>query len=87
LVRRATRAHALAYERASRPKPSKLATNRKLRRVVDEDLCRRYSAEQIVGRLHRRFPDDLEMRVAPETIYQSLYVQSRGALRRDLPSA
>ena len=81
---RATAAHALAYQRASRPKPAKLHTNLKLRRQVEEDLCRRYSPEQIVGRLRRQFPDDPEMRVSPETIYQSLYVQSRGALRRDL---
>ena len=45
---------------------------------------RRYSPEQIVGRLRHQFPDDPQMRVSPETIYQSLYVQSRGALRRDL---
>ena len=51
---------------------------------MEEDLRRRYSPEQIVGRLRREFPDDPEMRVSPETIYQSLYVQSRGALRRDL---
>ena len=81
---RATTAHALAYERASRPKPAKLVTNVQLRRQVEEDLRRRYSPEQIVGRLRRQFPDDPEMRVSAETIYQSLYVQSRGALRRDL---
>jgi IS30 family transposase len=81
---RATAAHVLAYQRAGRPKPAKLQTNLKLRRQVEEDLCRRYSPEQIVGRLRRLFPDDPEMRVSPETIYQSLYVQSRGALRRDL---
>jgi transposase, IS30 family len=81
---RATVAHAQAYVRASRPKPSKLVTNLELRRQVEEDLRRRYSPEQIVGRLRRQFPDDPEMRVSPETIYQSLYVQSRGALRRDL---
>jgi transposase, IS30 family len=81
---RATTAHALAYERASRPKPAKLLVNRQLRVRVEEDLRRRYSPEQIVGRLRRQFPDDPEMRVSPETIYQSLYVQSRGALRRDL---
>jgi IS30 family transposase len=81
---RATTAHARAYVRASRPKPSKLAVNGRLRRQVEEDLRRRYSPEQIVGRLHRQFPDDPEMRVSAETIYQSLYVQSRGALRRDL---
>jgi IS30 family transposase len=51
---------------------------------VQDDLQCRYSPEQIVGRLVREFPDDLEMRVCAETIYQSLYVQSRGALRRDL---
>jgi hypothetical protein len=54
------------------------------RRKVKEDLRRRCSPEQIVGRLRRQFPDDPEMRVSPETNYQSLYVQSRGALRRDL---
>jgi IS30 family transposase len=81
---RATTAHTRAYVRASRPKPSKLAVNLRLRRQVEEDLRRRYSPEQIVGRLRRQFPDDPEMRVSAETIYQSLYVQSRGALRRDL---
>jgi len=81
---RATTAHALAYVRASRPKPAKLAVNLRLRRQVEEDLRRRYSPEQIVGRLRRQFPDDPEMRVSAETIYQSLYLQSRGALRRDL---
>jgi IS30 family transposase len=80
----ATTAHALAYERASRPKPAKLAVNLVLRRQVEQDLGRRYSPEQIVGRLRRQFPDDPEMRVSAETIYQSLYLQSRGALRRDL---
>jgi IS30 family transposase len=81
---RATRAHALAYVRASRPKPSKLATNMILRRKVENDLQKHYSPEQIVGRLRQEFPHDQEMRVSHETIYQSLYVQSRGALRRDL---
>ncbi|MCA1699037.1 MAG: IS30 family transposase [Actinobacteria bacterium] len=81
---RATTAHALAYERASRPKPSKLAVNLVLRAKVEQDLQKRYSPEQIAGRLRREFPDDAEMRVSSETIYQSLYVQSRGALRRDL---
>jgi len=81
---RASAAHALAYERASRPKPAKLVTNRVLRERVQADLQRRYSAEQIAGRLREDFPDEAEMRVSTETIYQSLYVQSRGALRRDL---
>jgi IS30 family transposase len=81
---RATTAHALAYERASRPKPAKLAVNLVLRERVQDDLRRRYSPEQIAGRLRRQFPEDREMWVSAETIYQSLYVQSRGALRRDL---
>jgi IS30 family transposase len=81
---RATTAHALAYERACRPKPAKLATNVVLRKKVEQDLRRRYSPEQIVGRCRHEFPHDQEMWVSAETIYQSLYVQSRGALRRDL---
>jgi IS30 family transposase len=81
---RATTAHALAWERAGRPKPAKLAVNPALRARVEQYLGQRYSPEQIAGRLRVEFPDDPEMRVSPETIYQSLYVQSRGALRRDL---
>ena len=81
---RATTAHALAYGRAGRPKPAKLATNLALRVKVQEYLQQRYSPEQISGRLRVEFPDDPQMRVSPETIYQALYVQSRGALRRDL---
>jgi transposase, IS30 family len=81
---RASAAHARAYDRASRPKPAKLATNLALRERVQDDLRRRYSPEQISGRLRRQFPDDPEMWVSTETIYQSLYVQSRGALRREL---
>jgi IS30 family transposase len=81
---RASVAHALAYQRASRPKPAKLAVNVVLRELVQDDLRRRYSPEQIAGRLRRQFPEDPEMWVSTETIYQSLYVQSRGALRREL---
>jgi IS30 family transposase len=81
---RATSAHALAYERASRPKLAKLHANLELRAKVENDLAKKYSPEQITGRLKVEFPDREEMRVSPETIYQSLYVQSRGALKRDL---
>jgi IS30 family transposase len=81
---RASTAHALAYDRASRPKPAKLVVNLALRAKVEKDLEKKYSPEQITGRLRVEFPNDPEMRVSPETIYQSLYVQSRGALRRDL---
>jgi IS30 family transposase len=81
---RATSAHALAYQRAARPKPAKLATNAVLRGIVEGQLHKRYSPEQIAGRLRRQYPDDPEMWVSTETIYQSLYVQSRGALKREL---
>jgi transposase, IS30 family len=81
---RATSAHAAAWVRASRPKPAKLATNLALREKVEKDLEKKYSPEQIAGRLRVEFPHDPEMWVSHETIYQSLYVQSRGALRREL---
>ena len=69
---------------ARRPKPAKLATNLALRGEVQDDLRERHSPEQIAGRLREEFPDDPEMWVSHETIYQSLYVQARGALRREL---
>jgi IS30 family transposase len=81
---RATTAHALAYARASRPKPAKLVSNLVLRGKVEADLAKKYSPEQISGRLKVDFPGQPEMQVSTETIYQSLYVQSRGALKRDL---
>ncbi len=75
---RATTAHALAWDRAARPKPAKLATNLVLRAKVEQDLALRYSPEQVAGRLRAEFPDLPEMWVSTETIYQSLYVLSRG---------
>jgi transposase, IS30 family len=81
---RATTAHALAYARASRPKPAKLVTNLRLRGKVEHDLAKKYSPEQIAGRLKVDFPDQPELQVSTETIYQSLYVQSRGALKHQL---
>jgi transposase, IS30 family len=81
---RATTAHALAYHRASRPKPARLVQNLELRGKVEADLAKKYSPEQIADRLKVEFPDQPEMQVSTETIYQSLYVQSRGALKRDL---
>jgi transposase, IS30 family len=84
---RASTAHVAAYQRASRPKPAKLVTNPVLRERVQADLTKRYSPEQIVGRLRKDYPDQPEMWVSTETIYQSLYVQSRGALRRELTAS
>ncbi len=83
-VYRASAAHVRAYAAASRPKPAKLVVNSQLRAVVSRYLSMKYSPEQIAGRLRRDYPDEPGMWVCTETIYQSLYVQSRGALHRDL---
>jgi len=66
------------------PRAAKLATNLRLRREVQARLERRDSPEQIAGRLKIDFPDEPEMWVSAETIYQSLYVQARGGLKREL---
>jgi IS30 family transposase len=81
---RATRADDRACWRALRPKPAKLASQPGLRRRVVRMLCQRHSPQQISARLRLDHPHDEEMRIAAETIYQSLYVQSRGRFRKDL---
>jgi transposase, IS30 family len=81
---RALRAQALAEERARRPKTAKLAGNDELRDWVQRHLEMKWSPEQISARLVIEFPRRRKMRVSHETIYQSIYVQSRGALRREL---
>jgi IS30 family transposase len=81
---RATRGDDRACVLARRPKRCKLAASPRLRRAVVAMLEQRFSPPQISATLKRRFPDDPEMRIAPETIYQSLYVQARGGLRREL---
>ena len=78
------RAHRLAWERQRRPKPSKLSRHPQLRAKVQHLLDRRYSPEQVSGRLKVAYPDDPAMRVSHETIYQSIYVYPRGELRREL---
>jgi transposase, IS30 family len=83
-VYRAGAAQREAEERARRPKPAKLAVNGELRAWVEGKLALRWSPEQVSARLEEELPDRPEMRVSPETIYQSLYVQGRGALRREL---
>ena len=70
--------------RQPRPRAVRLATNLGLRREVQARLKRRESPRQIAGRLRIDFPDDPEMHVSPETIYQSLYIQARGGLKREL---
>jgi len=81
---RAVAAQVRAEERARRPKPAKLAVNGELRAWVQGKLGEDWSPEEISARLVMEFPDRAEMRVSHETIYQALYVQGRGALRREL---
>jgi IS30 family transposase len=85
--RRRYRAHFAdeeAWLRARRPKPTKLERCPRLRGLVVERLRCDHSPEQIAGWLRRCHPDNEGMRVSHETIYRSLYVQSRGAFRREL---
>jgi IS30 family transposase len=81
---RACAADRAALARARRPKTSKLAACPRLRAVVESKLERRWSRQQISGWLVGEFPNDPEMRVSHETIYLSLFVQARGALRKEL---
>jgi IS30 family transposase len=81
---RAQAADAAAFRRAQRPKPAKLVTEPRLRAVVEAKLAVRWSPQQIAGWLPLAYPQDSVMRVSHETIYLSLFVQSRGALRREL---
>jgi IS30 family transposase len=81
---RASVAQAKADKSRSAPRAAKLATNLRLRNEVQERLKQRDSPEQIAGRLKIDFPSEPEMWVSAETIYQSLYVQARGGLKREL---
>lgn len=76
-------AHERAREQARRPKRCKLRRG-KLLREVSRRLEQLWSPQEIARRLPLEFPDDPEMRVSHETIYQSLFVQGRGELRREL---
>jgi IS30 family transposase len=80
---RAWRAHARARQNALRPKTAKLACPR-LAAQVEEGLEKWWSPEEIARRLRAEFADDPMMWVSHETIYQSLFVQGRGELRREL---
>jgi IS30 family transposase len=81
---RAHRSDRRALRLAHRPKSAKLATCRRLREVVESKLELRWSPQQISGWLTVTYPDEAEMQVSHETIYLSLFVQSRGALRKEL---
>jgi transposase, IS30 family len=73
-----------SWKRGRRPRSGKLAFNDRLRDYVQTGLTHKHSPEQISLRVRREFPDDPEMRVSHETIYQALYVEGRGQLRREL---
>ena len=82
---RATPADQAAWARARRRQACKLATHPALRAMVAEKLQQQqWSPQQITGWLKTTYPDDPEMQVSHETIYRTLFVQSRGALRREL---
>ena len=81
---RALSAERSARRRARRPQVAKLASCRRLRRVVEAKLSCYWSPEEISAWLAHAYPNDPEMRVSHETIYMSLFVQGRGALRQEL---
>lgn len=81
---RAAEADQAAWDRAHRPKICKLVRNRTLSRMVAVKLKRRWSPEQIAGWLKRTYPDNEYYQVSHETIYRSLFIQARGALKKEL---
>lgn len=81
---RAARADQRAWDRARRPKPCKLALDRRLARKVAAWLKMNWSPEQIAGWLKTEHPGDERYHVSHETIYQSLFIQARGALKKEL---
>jgi IS30 family transposase len=82
---RAALADQLAWSRARRPQTCKLASHRRLRAIVAEKLQQeQWSPEQIAGWLKATYPNEVEMQVSHETIYRTLFIQSRGALRKEL---
>lgn len=81
---RASQADQAAWDRASRPKTCKLVENRALARIVARKLQLQWAPEQIAGWLKRTYPSDETFQVSHETIYRSLFIQARGALKKEL---
>jgi IS30 family transposase len=81
---RASQADQAAWNRACRPKICKLAENRTLAHIVANKLQSLWSPEQIAGWLKHIYPDDTNSQVSHETIYRSLFIQARGALKKEL---
>jgi IS30 family transposase len=81
---RASQADQAAWERAKRPKTCKLAQSPVLARIVAEKLQLEWSPEQIAGWLKLSYPNDEYSQVSHETIYKTLFIQARGALKKEL---
>lgn len=81
---RATQADRAAWDRGCRPKTCKLVANRTLAQLVADKLQQQWSPEQIAGWLKRTYSDDEYFQVSHETIYRSLFIQARGALKKEL---
>src|ERR1035437_1319983 len=81
---RASQADQAAWDRAHRPKTCKLVQNRALAHIVAAKLRWQWSPEQIAGWLKRTYPGDENYQVSHETIYRSLFIQARGALKKEL---
>ena len=81
---RAQKAEERAWQRARRPKRCLLTINDRLRELVAEKLKADWSPQQISGWLKREYPSDEAMYISHETIYHTLFVQARGALKREL---
>ena len=81
---RASDADQAAWDRARRPKTCKLAQNKVLSRIVARKIKRHWSPEQVAGWLKRAYPDDENHQVSHETIYRTLFIQARGALKKEL---
>jgi IS30 family transposase len=81
---RAARSDAAAWDRAHRPKLCKLNGNTYLCHAISTKLIRKWSPQQIAGWLMREHPSDENKRVSHETIYRSLFIQTRGVLKKEL---
>jgi len=81
---RATRSDQAAWDRARRPKHCKLACRPALARTVSAKLRRNWSPEQIAGWLKRTWPGEPHNQLSHETIYRSLFIQTRGVLKKEL---
>lgn len=81
---RACQADRSAWDRALRPKACKLAVHQRLQRAVARKLAQDWSPQQISAWLERRYAADETMRVSHETIYRTLFIQARGALKKEL---